>query len=329
MEDVQLSNSESIEKNEKKRLDLKVGFTCNNNCLFCAQAHKKNLMDRTTEELKIDLLNSLGNNCTEVIFTGGEPTIRKDIFELVSFAKNIGYELIQVQTNGRMLAYEQFLDKLIKSGVTEFSPALHGHNSYVHDMQTMSKGSFDQTVKGIKNLKKYDQYIISNSVVTKFNYKFLPKIVEFLLNLNVDQFQLAFVHPVGNAMKNFDSVVPKKSDVQPFMREALEVAKEHGVKPGKVMVEAFPFCFMNGYDNFCSELYIPKAEVRDSEAVIEDFEKWRKEEGKCKFEQCKECKFYLVCEGPWKEYSDMFGSEEFKPIIGDKITRITNPDSYL
>src|SRR4030043_1381590 len=131
--------------NMKKRLDLKVGFTCNNNCIFCAQAHKKKLVDRTTEELKLDLANSLQNGCTEVVFTGGEPTIRKDIFELVSFAKAIGYELIQLQTNARMLSYENVLEKLIKSGVTEFSPALHGHNLETHEVQTKAVGSFHQT----------------------------------------------------------------------------------------------------------------------------------------------------------------------------------------
>ena len=305
-----------------KRLDLKVGFGCNNNCIFCAQAHKRHLGDRTTEELKRDLSLALEGNCTEVVFTGGEPTIRKDIFELVSFARDVGYKLIQLQTNARMLSYRKIVEKLVKAGVTEFSPAIHGHNAEIHEAQTRVKGSWEQTVQGIKNLRELDQYIISNSVITKFNYKFLSQLVELLLSFNVDQFQLAFVHPVGNAMKNFDLVVPKKVAIQPFIHKALDIAKEHGMKKGMVMVEAYPFCFIQGYEEFCSEFYIPQAEVRDSEMTIPEFEKWRKEKGKLKFSQCKNCKFDLICEGPWKEYTEKFGSSEFKPIEGEKIQEL-------
>ena len=305
-----------------RRLDLKIGFSCNNNCIFCAQAHKRHLGDRTTEELKKDLLSALEDNCNEVVFTGGEPTIRKDIFELVSFARDIGYNLIQIQTNGRMLSYKNVVENLIKAGATEFSPALHGHTAEIHEAQTRVKRSWEQTVEGIKNLRELDQYIVSNSVITKFNYRFLPRLVELLLGFKVDQFQLAFVHPVGNAMKNFDLVVPRKTDVQPFIHKALKIAKEHGMEKGMVMVEAYPFCFMQGYEEFCSELYIPQAEVRDKEMIVPSFEKWRKEKGKSKFSQCRNCKFDLICEGPWKEYPEKFGSSEFKSVEGKKITEV-------
>ena len=302
-----------------RRLDLKVGFSCNNNCIFCAQAHKRHLGDRSTEELKKDLESALENGCTEVVFTGGEPTIRKDIFELVAYAKDLGYKLIQIQTNGRMFYYKKFVEKIIRVGATEFSPAIHGYNSKIHESQTRAPGSFKQTITGIKNLKELGQYVITNSVITKINYKTLPQLARLLIDLKVDQFQFAFVHPCGNAWKNFDIVVPRKTEVAPFIHKALDIAKDAGYKPGQVMVEAFPFCFMQGYESFCSELYIPKEEVRDPEMVIKQFENWRIQIGKKKFPQCKNCKFELICEGPWKEYPERFGSEEFKPVKGEKI----------
>jgi len=164
-----------------------------------------------------------------------------------------------------------------------------------------------------------EQYIISNSVITRFNYKILPQLVEFLLGLGVSQFQLAFVHPVGNALTNFDVVVPRKTDVKPFVHKALDIAKEHGIQKDMMMVEAYPFCFMQGYEEFCSELCIPQTEIRDSKMVVLEFDKWRKEKGKSKFSQCKDCRFDLICEGSWKEYSDKFGSGEFIPVAAHKI----------
>ena len=299
-----------------ERLDLKVGFKCNNNCIFCAQAHRRYLGDQTTEKLKQDLQAAYDEGIREVVFTGGEPTIRPDIFELVLFARDLGYELIQIQTNGRMLSYKKFCEKLIAAGATEFSPAIHGHIPEIHDAQTRSPGSFKQTVQGVKNLRDLDQYILGNSVITKFNYRYLPELAQLWIDLGADQFQLAFVHAVGNAQKYFDQVVPKKSLVAPFVHKAIDIAEKHGMR---MMVEAFPFCFMKGYEKYCSELYIPKAEVRDAEGVV-DFDAWKKETGKRKFPQCKDCKFDLICEGPWREYPERFGSSEFIPVKGKKIT---------
>jgi len=298
-----------------ERLDLKVGFMCNNNCIFCAQAHRKHLGDQTTEKLKRDLIDSYNEGIKEVVFTGGEPTIRPDIFELVSFAKKTGFELIQIQTNARMLSYKKFCEKIIRAGVTEFAPALHGHTAKIHDLQTRSPGSYNQVVQGIKNLRKLDQYVLSNSVITKFNYKHLPELVQLLLDLKVNQLQMAFVHPCGNALKYFNQTVPRKSLVAPYVHKALDLTKGTGVR---AMVEAFPFCFMNGYEKYCSEFYIPKAEVKDAEGII-DFDSWKKESGKIKFPQCKKCKYDSICEGPWREYPEKYGCGEFVPVEGKKI----------
>lgn len=296
-------------------MDLKVGFKCNNNCIFCAQAHKRTLGNRTTEELKSELEKGRKDSYDEVVFTGGEPTVRSDIVELVKYASDLGYELIQIQTNGRMLSYMGFAKKMIEAGATEFSPSLHGHTWKIHDSQTRCVGSFKQTLQAIKNLVSLGVPVLTNSVVTKFNYKYLPELVSLLIKLKVDQFQLAYVHPVGNAWKYFDIVVPRMTDAAPYIMKALDIAKENGYGPGRAMVEAFPPCMMKGYEKFCSEFYMPHHNrVVDLDQEIPDFEEWRKESGKRKFPQCKECKYNSVCEGPWKEYPERFGSKEFKPV---------------
>jgi len=305
-----------------RRLDLKVGFKCNNNCIFCAQAHKKYLGDQTTETLKEQLMVAKNDGCDEVVFTGGEPTIRDDIVQLIIFAHEMEYELIQIQSNGRMFSYKDFVKRVVDAGTDEFSPAIHGHIPEIHDAQTRVNGSFTQTYNGIKNLKDAGQDIITNTVITKFNYRFLPEIAEMLIKLGVNQFQLAFVHPVGNSWNFFDVVVPRKNDVVRYVHRALDLAIESGYKPGEVMVEAFPFCFLQGYEAFCSELYIPPAEVKDATMTIKKFEDWRKIEGKRKFKQCRDCKYRVVCEGPWKEYPEKYGDGEFKPVKGELIKHI-------
>ncbi len=291
-----------------KRVDIKTGFTCNNNCRFCVQADNKCKGNRPLDEIKRDLEDS-SKRCQDVVLTGGEVTIRKDFFEIVEYAKNLGYKVIQIQTNGRMFSSLDFCKKTIKAGATEFSPALHGYCKEQHEFLTRAPGSFNQTVKGIKNLKSLGAYVLTNTVVVKPNYRNLPEIAKLLVKLNVDQFQFAFVHPMGNARKNFDDIIPRISLAAPYIKKALQI----GIGAGRsVMAEAMPYCLMRGYESYVSENFIPETEIAYSNSVfIEDYKKKRIAEGKMKFKQCKECKYNSICEGPWREYSERLGCSEF------------------
>lgn len=294
-----------------KRVDIKTGFICNNNCKFCVQAHNKFKGNRSFEEIKKDLISSR-KRCEGVVLTGGEVTIRKDIFDIIRFAKELDYKTIQVQTNGRMFSSLDFCRKAIRAGATEFSPALHGYNEKQHDSLTKAPGSFRQTVKAIKNLKSFNALVLTNTVVVNQNYKNLPEIAELLVKLNVDQFQFAFVHPIGNAMKNFSEVVPKISLAAPYIKKGLQI----GINAGKrVMAEAMPYCLMKGYESYVSEQFIPETEIAYGNNIFnEDYTKTRINEGKSKFDQCKKCKYDKVCEGPWREYPEKYGNKEFKPV---------------
>ncbi|MCJ7479351.1 MAG: radical SAM protein [Candidatus Nanohaloarchaeota archaeon QJJ-7] len=302
-----------------KRLDLKVGFSCNSRCVFCAQGHRRNQGDNSTEELKEEMKESREDGAEMITFTGGEPTIRDDIIDLVAYADDLGYDIIQIQSNGRMFSYMEFSKKIVEAGANEFSPAIHGHKPEVHEAGTRAEGSWKQCYQGIKNLKELDQYVITNTVVTKINYEYLPEITKMLMDLEVDQFQFAFVHPVGWADENFYEVVPKKSKVEPYVHEALDLAEEHPHEPNNIMVEAFPYCFMQGYEEYVSQLYMPDTEIKGQEHVIEDHEEVRKEWDKAKAGKCRECKYFEICEGPWKEYPREYGFDEFEPVEGERI----------
>ncbi|MEM0360151.1 MAG: radical SAM protein [Candidatus Diapherotrites archaeon] len=299
-----------------ERLDLKLGFSCNNNCLSCPQAHRRHLGDLTTAQAKKFLLAGLRDGAKELVLTGGEPTIRADLIELVEFARKKGFERVQLQTNARMLSYKSLALKLVEAGITEFCVGLHSDKKETQEFLTRSPGSFTQTIQGIKNLVELNQYVTINSVIHKLDFERLPLRAKMAVELGVQQFQLAFIHCAGNAFENMDLLCPKKSKVMLFVHKALEIAANAGLT---AMVEAYPFCFMQGFEKHCSELYMPSAEIRDAEGLVKDFDRVRKESGKLKGPNCSKCKFFLVCEGPWKEYPQKFGWTEFKPVKGKKI----------
>jgi MoaA/NifB/PqqE/SkfB family radical SAM enzyme len=294
-----------------KRIDLKIGFSCNNNCLFCVQGHKKIFGNRKTSELKDHISQSASEGYKAIVFTGGEPTIHADIIELVKYARKVGFTLIQIQSNGRRFAYMDFCKKIIEAGANQFAPSVHGPTPEIHDHLTHATGAFAQAILGIKNLKTLKQDVITNTVITKLNYRYLPDIAELLVYLRVDQFQLAFVHMLGNAEENLDSIVPKKSVVAPYIKKALDISKDTGTR---AMTEAIPYCFMRGYERYVAEENIPDTKVFDLDNIVENFTESRKVQCKIKAEKCHECVYCQKCEGPWKEYPEHFGWEEFKPV---------------
>lgn len=295
-----------------KKIDLKIGFFCNNACKFCVQGKKRNIFgNRQTEDLK-KIIRHSAKEAKAIVFTGGEPTIHEGFLELVVYAHQLGFREIQIQTNGRMFAYKKICEQTIAAGATEFSPALHGPNAKIHDFLTSVPGSFEQTTQGIKNLKALGQTVITNTVITTKNYKFLPQIAKLLVSLDVDQFQFAFPHITGSMAKNKKWLAPKKSQVIKYVKKGLAV----GIKAGKtVMTEAIPLCFMKDYEDYIAEKMIPDSKVYDAQGIIDDYTVYRKNEGKKKGPNCPRCKYFKVCEGPWKEYPELFGWSEFKPVI--------------
>lgn len=294
-----------------KSVDIKTGFDCNNNCLFCVQANNKYAGNRSLDEIKRDLLDCKPR-CDKVVLTGGEVTIRNDIIDIIKFAKNLNYKIIQLQSNGRMFSSLEFCQKALAAGTNQFAPALHGYCAEQHDSLTRAKGSFMQTVRGIKNLRSLGVFVSTNSVAVEQNYTTLPRLAKLLVKLDVNQFQMAFVHAMGNAWKNFDTVVPSISKAAPFIHQALQI----GIDAGKiVMAEAMPYCHMKGYEDYVAENFIPDCEVRGKEDQrTNDHNSLRKNYGKTKFPQCKECKYNSVCEGPWKDYVEKRGDKEFVPV---------------
>lgn len=294
-----------------KRADIKLGYSCNNNCRHCVVADRRQLGDKSFLQLKEDLLQAKENGVNEVTLTGGEPTIRPDILEIIKFAKFLNFDLIQLQTNGRMFYYKDFTKKMIEAGANEFVVAIHGHTKELQDYITRSPRSFEQTVQGIKNLKEWNAYVYSNTVISKFNYRLLFELTEFLIKLGVDHIQFVFPHPRGNAYRYYEDVIPSISETAPFVHKAIDFAKENNIF---VTVEAIPFCLMQGYEKHILEPYLPSIELRDLNRFSPRFEEIRRTMGKIKGPQCRWCRYNLTCEGVWREYGERNGFDELKPV---------------
>lgn len=296
----------------EKRLDLKIWFACNNHCTFCVQWDKRTKFPpRGIEEIKEILRKERQLWVSFVVFTWGEPTVHPDLVEAVKYAHRIGYRWIQIQSNGTRFAEMDYVRELVLAGANQFAPSIHGFKRETHDALVWNPWAWEKVVKGLVYLRKMNQIITMNSVITQSNYKEIPELTAFLIKIWVINFQFAFVHILWSAAENKENVVPKKSDIMPYIHKALDIAQKHRAF---VRTEAIPYCLMQGYEWAIAESLGIETAIVDAGSRVDSYLDYRWNEWKAKWPQCTDCSKNNVCEWPWKEYPEMYGWEEFKAV---------------
>lgn len=300
-----------------KKVAIITGYTCNNNCKFCYDIEKRNakIPDFSTNDIKQKLIIAKNNGCDYVDFLGGEFTIRKDATDLINFAKELGFKVIAVTTNGRLFSYPKSLKTFVNAGMNHVIFSIHGHNPELHDMQTQVPGSFEQVTKAIENAKDLGIDMGTNTTITKLNIKELPDIAEFLYKIGSRNAEFPFLDPsTGGGNICFDELMPKISEAAPYIRKALEVGKKN--KAPHWHIRYFPMCKLSGYEDFISEATssFSKEVHFGPEFTNMDVDTSRKVVGKEKSEACSKCKFDSKCEGIWKRYAETYGIKELKTV---------------
>lgn len=310
------------------------GYKCNNRCRFCMEANKRELPVRTTSEIEKEMADARRRGADYLELIGGEMTLRRDIIELIKFAKKMGFSTIMIATNGRMFVYEKVAEKILLAGLNSIVFSIHGHNSQLHDWLTQSPESFKQLKKGVENVRRISNelglniHIGSNTCVVKQNYKFLPQIGEYIRSLEIGNSEFIFVDcNEGGAYDHFDEFVPKISEIAPYVHKCLEIGNRDNLLHWHIRY--VPLCYFLDYLNQISELH--EVVTFHTEHFASDFrnlnvEKSRKEIGRRKAEKCRGCRLYNWCEGIWRTYLEHFGEEEFKPIksLSGKQLKILN-----
>lgn len=299
---------------KKGGLFLKLGYRCNSNCIFCVTGdnYPREFIDFGIIR---ETLEKNRENYDLLVLTGGEPTIRKDFFDILELAYRLGYKIL-LQTNARMFSYEAFCEKL-KNYNLKFMINVNGCNAAIHDATTNVKGSFEQTIRGIKNLQKRGFEVLCKVMLTKVNYRHLLNTVKYISQLGVKDIWLVFLTPYGSAKLNFDAVVPRYSDVIPTVNQSLLWLKnKEEVKAG---LEGFPHCCVS--QEFRSLVTEENFSDESLDGIYPE-----KKSGKynCKRErvfsqkqripECQDCGYNDKCEGIYKEYIKNMGRREFKAI---------------
>jgi MoaA/NifB/PqqE/SkfB family radical SAM enzyme len=308
--------------NPEAILFLRIGLACNNRCYMCAGTwvYQANL---TTAQVLRKLQRGREYGLGEVVFSGGEPTVRNDIVDLVRTAKEVGYSSIVLQTNARRLAEGDLAERLTAAGVTRYCVSLHGHNSETNDSITRVRGSFAQTLSGIRNIQHSSAEsarIVVHCVILPSNFRYLLALVRLLLSLNIPMVKLSYVVPVGRASgiyRQHSQDVPSMTRTLPFLFPAVDEFLSYAQHRSRATVSIgyYPFCLVHGYERYLDDIVAPPTFlITDEGDFLPATTEIEKRKLKAKGPNCCRCTFDSVCSGLWREYPEAYGWEEFLPI---------------
>lgn len=228
-----------------KKVIMNVTYVCNNHCTFCAVGTRTQIDGHPTRQREyLDAYRAEGVHMVD--FDGGEPTLNPELIPLVQYARSIGYDRINVTTNGRLCFYEDFAKKLVRSGLTTLLFSVHGPDARTHAQQVGVAEAFDQTVGGIRQCVRLAPRGVElgmNITLTKGNHEKLEAVAELALELGLPWLNIQFLTPFGRATS---SVAP---DTQAAADIAMRVIDRFQSRM-KIQIINLPFCFMPGYEAF-------------------------------------------------------------------------------
>lgn len=283
---------------------LRVTFACNQSCGFCFVEHGHHLPSLAEVRERLNLYRP-----RTLTISGGEPSLVPALPEFIRAIKDSGVDAVILQTNAVLYAGRRASEQVIESGLDSAFVSLHAHTADLSDSITGLKGSFAKTVAGIENLLRLPGGVRVNVVIHERNYRILPEYVDWLctrfdarrdgkLSLNI-----AFVGVFGvlDWQREPDRVrrlLPRLSDVAPYLRDAIERCFAQGLAVG-------------GFETACG---VPRCLLGNDPRLFPPHRPMEPEPDFVKPAACGTCRVNASCYGLRRAYVSLYGTDELRPI---------------
>ena len=276
-----------------------------------------------------------------IILTGGEPLLRKDIFEIAEYGKKKG--LVMVMSPNGTLVTDENVKKIMSAGIKRISISLDGPDAVSHDNLRQVEGAFKQACEGIEMAKRAGLEFQINTTVTKRNLESLPQIMDLAKRLGAKAHHIFLLVPTGRAKEmaeeelsaleyektlillareKKDSSLEIKITCAPHFNRVLlqEHAAPASSLSGRGCMGGVSFCFIShvGDAQPCGYLELKCGNIRKQpfkdiwlgSEVFNNIRDWGKYNGKCGV-----CEFRAVCGGcrarAYAKYGDYLGEEPY------------------
>lgn len=167
-------------------------------CVHCrADAqHTRDPHELTTEEgcRLLDRFEEFGRPI--VVFTGGDPMMRRDLFDLIRHATGLGLRASLTPTATALPTVER-LQQAMAAGVRRIALSLDAPSPAVHDAFRQVPGSWERTMQILRNAQGVGLSAQINTTVTRHNVHLLPEMVKFVEEVGAVQWSVFFLVPTG------------------------------------------------------------------------------------------------------------------------------------
>ncbi len=253
---------------------------CNSFCIMCSQP-PRDIDDHYLVDDMLSALPLIHPDTPEIGITGGEPTLWGDDFiRLIQASKtHLPRTALHILSNGRNFKNLQLAAKVaqIKHPDLMIGIPLYADYSQLHDFIVQADDAFDDTIRGILNLKRCRVRVEIRVVLHQKNYSRLPKLAEFITRnlVFVDHVALMGLEIMGFAKSNFNGIWIDPYDYRNELEEAAHTLARSGMR---ISIYNHPLCI------------VPPSVRRFAVRSISD---WKNDF----LEECQSCKALQDCGG--------------------------------
>lgn len=214
-------------------LFFEVTQRCNAFCDHCGSrcdsSKKSEISSKTFIKVLDDVYNNMGTSGIMLNITGGEPLMRKDLFDITAYADDLGFKWGLV-TNG-MLINDKVIEKMKNTHMSTITISLDGMKN-THETFRHVPGCFDKIILGIQKLKQanFVEHIQVTFIATKNNISELPELYRLLCMLGIDSLRISSIDPIGRANDNENLMLDREN-----FEFLFEFIRRHDYSPLPIM----------------------------------------------------------------------------------------------
>jgi radical SAM protein with 4Fe4S-binding SPASM domain len=173
---------------------------CNLRCLHCYISAGRPLPDELSYEEWSHALSELADLGTKVLYIlGGEPMLRRDIYDIISSASGLGMK-VSMSTNGTLIGKREAV-RLRESGLSEVQVSLDGPSEAIND-SIRPPGSFRAAISAIRYLKEAGLRVTIGVTLFSANEAYVKSMIDLARDLGVDDITFEALAPFGRAIVN-------------------------------------------------------------------------------------------------------------------------------
>lgn len=315
--------------------EIAVTYQCNLKCRFCyagCPGTPKSAKEMSLDEIRTVLRKiRCEAEVPSVSITGGEPTLRLDLPEIIQAAHSEGLR-VNLISNGTIIASE-LAGKMKSAGLASAQISLEGPNKQVHDELTGVLGSFERTLKCLSVLEEAGITVHTNTTISRGNIEEVKNMPRFLKELGMTRFSMNMIIPSALIKEFHPELLISYQEIGQVVIDLREIARNEEIK--FLWYSPTPYCLFNPIANNlgnkgcaacdgllsinpegevlpCSSFFEPQGSILsqpfsdlwNARSAVKIRAKDRSPK------QCRTCDHFTLCEGACPLYWDIMGCGE-------------------